>query len=121
MSSTCKLKSFSEAIYENRQPFKNLNRSGFLPNVPIKAEILAMEKLEENLATNMNKFVYSVQVKHGSYEWVMHKVFKDFFDLYTSIKLSLVTQNHSKDEENHPQKSSASNVSFLALPRALEP
>ncbi|XP_065911385.1 phospholipase D2-like [Dysidea avara] len=67
----------------------------YLENVPIKAEVLSVERLQWTQPFNPN--VYTIQVKHGCFIWVIRKTYRAFCTLKEDIR-------HWRNENSIPQR-----------------
>ena len=56
-----------------------------MPRIPIKVEILKMERKETTSRHQLNPYLYTIEVKHGPYCWIVQRRYNRFFKLHTSI------------------------------------
>lgn len=92
-------RTFAQAVYHERHPFRSRNRSCFL-DFPILVKITEAKKLEESESSQINHYLYEMQVQHGDHKWTIVKRFGQFFDLYKAVKLSRFALDSPSNEDN---------------------
>jgi hypothetical protein len=64
------------SIYESQEEFR---KSGYwIPELPIDAEIIKVEKDTSSSLHLVSPYVYTIQLEHGKFKWQVRKRYQDF-------------------------------------------
>ncbi|XP_059080712.1 phospholipase D2-like isoform X2 [Tigriopus californicus] len=76
-------KPFSSVVYPREHvPFKSHHRRGFIPGVPI---LLSITKVERSSTHRFNPYLYTVELQHGPFQWVVRRRYQHFRRVHTSL------------------------------------
>lgn len=59
-----------------------LSSSGFIPALPI---FLAITKTERSSSHRFNPYLYTIEMQHGPYQWVVRRRYQHFRRVHTSL------------------------------------